>query len=107
MKTKKKTAEKKAEKQSVRRIWQNCGYIIKQVWTYAPAYIVVTGLQCLAWGLFDSLKVWYIKDLFDRLDRSESFGQVVIPLVIFICAVPFYYVLYYWVWQVHTHQQWI
>ena len=105
MKNNKKSGEKKAEKQPVRRIYQNCAYIIRQVWTYSPAYIVVTGIQCILWGLFDSLKVWYIKDLFDRLDRGESFGQVIIPLVIFVCAVPVYYIFHYWFWQVHTQKQ--
>lgn len=100
----KKNKDKK-EKQAIGKILENCAYIIKQVWKYSPSYIIVTAVQCLVWGLFDTLKVWYIKDLFDRLDRSESFSQVLIPLGIFICAVPLYYVFYYWFWHVHTQNQ--
>ncbi len=96
---------KTKEKQAIGKILENCCYIIKQVWKYSPSYIIVTALQCLLWGLFDTLKVWYIKDLFDRLDRGDTFGQVLIPLIIFICAVPVYYTFYYWFWQVHTQNQ--
>ena len=95
----------KKEHQSLHSVFSNVHYILREVWRGAPSYIIVTIIECIVWGLFDTVRVWYIKDIFDRLERGESFASTLIPLIVFIASIPVYFLLYYWFWQVHTPTQ--
>lgn len=100
-----KEKKNKKERQSLHSMFSNVRYILREVWRGAPAYIIVTILECIAWGLFDTIRVWYIKDIFDRLERGDSFASTLVPLIVFVVSIPIYYVIYYWFWQVHTPSQ--
>ncbi len=69
------------KKQSPLRIFQNTAFMFKTAWKISPRFFlgyVFDASMCVLWNILDA---WYIKQVFDMLDKGESARDILIMLM--------------------------
>lgn len=64
----------------------NCWFMVKQVWKYTPRYLLIIAMQALLnslWSIISGL--FYVKLLFDTIERGEGFHRIIVISCFVIC----------------------
>ena len=99
MKFRKNKENSETPRQNVRRVISNNVYLVRKVWKYTPGYVVSMIIEGVMWGLNSSMNVIFTKLVFDMLSEGRPFGEIMVPLGIWIIYQALFCALNCWHWN--------